>query len=108
MPDVHVAEVPERERYELTVDGEPAGFSDYRGGGVLRAVTHTEIDPRFEGQGLASVLVKAVLDDIRARDMHVLPMCPFVKAYLAKHPDELDLVEPQHRQAFHLPAPPAA
>jgi predicted GNAT family acetyltransferase len=105
MPDVQVAEVPERERYELTVDGEVAGFSDFRGGGVLRAVTHTEIDPRFEGQGLGSILVKAVLDDVRTRGMHVLPVCPFVKAYLAQHPEELDLVEVQHRRAFHLPEP---
>src|SRR4051794_40847890 len=103
MDDVRVTEVPERERYELTVDGELAGFAEYRGHGPTRAFTHTEIDERFEGRGLGSQLVKAVLDDVRAKQLHILPMCPFVKAYLADHPEYLDLVEPHVRAAFNLP-----
>ena len=103
MNDVRVTEAPERERYELTVDGELAGFDEYRGHGPTRALTHTEIDERFEGRGLGSQLVKAVLDDVRAQQLHVLPMCPFVKAYLADHHEYLDLVEPHVRAAFNLP-----
>ena len=104
---IAVTDNPERERYEITVDGELAGFSDYRGGGEVRAITHTEIDPRFEGRGLGSRLVAEELDDVRAKGLHVLPVCPFVKAFLGdpEHREYLDLVEPQHRRAFGLPEP---
>jgi predicted GNAT family acetyltransferase len=103
---IEVAENPERERYEITVDGEVAGWSEYRGHGEVRALTHTEIDPRFEGRGLGGRLVAESLDDVRAKGLHVLPICPFVKAYLGEHREYLDLVEPQHRRAFNLPEPP--
>ena len=97
----------DRERYEITVDGELAGFSEYRGGGPVLAITHTEIDPRFEGRGLGSRLVAEELDDVRAQGLHVLPVCPFVQAFLGDpdHRRYLDLVEPQHRRAFRLPEP---
>ena len=100
-----VRDKPERERYEIEVDGETAGYSDYRGQGPVRAFTHTEIDGRFEGRGLGSELIRFALDDARSQGLHVLPVCPFVKAFLAGHPEYLDLVEPQHRQAFNLPEP---
>ncbi len=106
--DVTVAEAPERERYEIHVDGELAGFTEYRGHGATRAFTHTEIEPRFEGQGLGGQLLSATLDDVRRRELHVLPICPFVKAYLARHEEYLDLVEPRIRRAFGLPDPAAA
>ena len=51
------------------------------------------------------MLIREALDDIRAQQLHILPMCPFVKAFLAEHRDYLDLVEPAHRTAFNLPEP---
>jgi predicted GNAT family acetyltransferase len=103
--NVSIRDAPDRERYELEVDGTLAGFLEYRGHGDTRALTHTEIDPSFEGRGLGSRLISAVLDDVRAQGLHVLPICPFVKAHLANHPDQLDLVEPRLRVAFGLPEP---
>jgi predicted GNAT family acetyltransferase len=105
--EIEVRDVPESERYEITVDGALAGFTEYRGGGATRALTHTEIDPAFEGRGLGSRLVEGVLEDVRAQGLHVLPLCPFVKAYLAEHPDQLDMVEPHLRAAFGLTEPAA-
>ena len=102
---IEVVNAAERERYEITVDGELAGFAEYRGHGDTRAMTHTEILPAFEGQGLGSRLIAAALEDVRAQGVHVLPICPFVKAYLADHPEQLDLVEPRLRIAFGLPEP---
>jgi hypothetical protein len=104
---IEVRDVPGSERYEITVDGALAGFTEYRGHGDTRALTHTEIDPAFEHQGLGGRLVEGVLGDVRAQGLHVLPLCPFVKAYLAEHPDQLDLVEPHLRTAFGLPEPAA-
>ena len=100
MPDV--TENTEEQRYEIRVDGELAGFAEWRGRERVRAFTHTEIDPRFEGQGLGSQLIAAVLDDQRATGHNVVPICPFVHAYLSRHPEYLDVVEPHIQRAFHL------
>lgn len=50
--------------------------------------------------------IEAVLDDLRERGLHLIPICPFVTAYLPKHPEYLDLVEPRMRKSFRLPDPP--
>jgi predicted GNAT family acetyltransferase len=107
---VEVANAPAQERYEIRVDGELAGFAEYRGHGAVRAFTHTEVDPAFKGRGLATQLIAGALDDVRAQGVHVLPICPFVKAFLGdpRHAGYLDLVEPRHRAAFNLPAGEAA
>ena len=97
-----VTDNPERERYEIHVDGELAGFAEYRGRKETRSFTHTEIDERFEGQGLGGILVKEALDHVRANGMQVIPICPFVKAYLGRHPEYVDLVDERLRAAFGL------
>jgi predicted GNAT family acetyltransferase len=102
---IEVTENPELERYEIRVDGALAGFTEYRGHTDTRTFTHTEIDPAFEGQGLGSQLISRTLDDLRARDLKAIPICPFVKAFLDRHPEYLDVVDPRIRRAFGLPDP---
>jgi uncharacterized protein len=53
---------------------------------------HTEVEPAFEGQGLGARLVAGALEDLRARGLKLVPQCPFVRAYLRRHPDQADLV----------------
>ena len=53
---------------------------------------HTEIYPAFEGFGLAGVLVRQALDDLRARGLKVHPVCPYVVKFLDKHPEYQDLI----------------
>ena len=92
----------EGSRFEIRVDGETAGFAAYhRRPGVI-AFVHTEIDPRFEGQGLASQLIKTALSQARAEGAAVLPFCPFVRSYIAGHSDYLDLVPSDMRAEFQL------
>ena len=93
MDAVTVEHRPDERRYELLVDGEPAGELVYRdrGGGVL-AFLHTEVDPDVRLRGLGSALVVAALDDARARGLRVVPLCPFVDAYVRRHPEYGDLV----------------
>src|SRR4029079_537891 len=55
--DIHVVDAPDRSRFEIRVDGEVAGFTEYRLRPGLIAFVHTLPDPRFEGRGLASPLV---------------------------------------------------
>lgn len=81
----------ERElRYELTYQGEVIGFLVYRPepdqGRVV--LVHTEIDPAYEGKGLGNVLVKGALDDLHERGLSAVPYCPFVRAYLRRHPED--------------------
>jgi predicted GNAT family acetyltransferase len=103
VPIVTVIDNHALERYELEVDGELAGFAEYRLHGAVRTFTHTEVDERFAGRGLASELISGALDDARANGEHVIPICPFVKAFLAKHREYLDLVDARVRRTFNLP-----
>ncbi|MCB7135019.1 GNAT family N-acetyltransferase [Cellulosimicrobium marinum] len=94
-PDATTVEVVDTgDRYEArTPDGRLAGFAEYvrRPGAVV--VTHTEVDPADEGQGIGSALAAGLLDQVRAAGDHVVPLCPFVKAYVARHPEYQDLVQ---------------
>lgn len=102
--DIRVIDVPERSRFEVRVDGDVAGYSEYRRRPGLIAFIHTLVDPRFEGRGLGSKLVREALSEARSEDLLVLPFCPFVRAYIARHSEYLDLVPQGMRAKFDLPA----
>jgi uncharacterized protein len=87
-------------RFELRVEGELVGWAEYRPAGESVIVSHTEIDERREGEGLGSVLVRATLDRIRASGKTVIPTCPFTAAYIQRHPEYVDLVDPSVRGRF--------
>ena len=78
--------------YEITVDGVRAGVAECRRRADRVIFTHTEIDPAYEGKGVGSALAKAALDDVRARGLKAVPLCPFIKAWIERHPDYEDLV----------------
>lgn len=99
---VEVVDNPSEDRYEIRAGGELAGFSQYRQRPAGLAFIHTEIDDRFEGQGLGGRLVSFALDDARSRGLAVLPFCPFVKGYIERHPEYLDLVSEAKRADFGL------
>jgi uncharacterized protein len=87
-------------RFELRVDGELVGWSEYRPAGGSVIVAHTEIDERREGEGLGSVLVRAVLDHIQASGKTVVPTCSFTAAYIRRHPEYVQLVDASLRGQF--------
>jgi hypothetical protein len=97
-----VVDDPEAGRFELLVDGEVAGFAEYRRTGSSVAFTHTVIDPAFEGRGLGSVLARGALDASREAGSRVLPFCPFIRGYIQRHPAYLDLVPAGRRAQFAL------
>lgn len=82
----------EKSRYEIHVGQVLAGFTEYVEEGDVLVIPHTEIAPDFSGQGLAAILVTEALDDIRAKGRLIRPDCPYVAAFVAKHPDYQDLV----------------
>jgi len=78
-------------RFELDADGVTA-FMNYALAGTVLTLNHTETPVAARGRGIASRLVEAVLEEARSSGLKVVPRCPFVRAYLAKHPDYRDLV----------------
>ena len=90
------------ERYEARLrdaasDAEPSISAYWRHGDVV-TFTHTEVPRELEGHGVASRLVRAALDDVRARGLRVAPMCPYVTSWLRRHHEYLDIVEPSYRE----------
>lgn len=97
-----VVDNPDKSRFEITDDGELAGFAEYYRYENELAFIHTEIDPAFGGRGLGSVLARAALDAAREQGVAVLPYCPFIRGWLGKHPDYVDLVPEAQRARFDL------
>ncbi len=97
-----VTDNPHEHRYEARVDSELAGFAAYRARPRSIASNHTEVDDDFEGQGVASELVRRVLDDARGEELEVPPFCPFVSGYIARHEEYLDLVPQARREELGL------
>ncbi len=79
-------------RYEIHVDGQLAGYALYRRRPDALALTHTKILPEFEGRGLGSVLARGTLDDIRAQGGQIVPLCPFIAAFINRHDEYRDLI----------------
>ena len=96
--DATVVDSFEQSRYEIVLGGEVAGVLHYRRHGGQVELAHTEIDPAFEGRGLAGRLASAALSDARARATPIQVTCPFVTGYLERHPEYADLLAPSSQR----------
>jgi predicted GNAT family acetyltransferase len=94
-PTVHDA--PEASRYEIRDGDRVLGIAAYHRHGDAVEFTHTEVDPDAGQSGLGSTLVRAALDDVRARSLTVVPRCPFVRGWIERHPEYRDLVAERDR-----------
>ena len=82
-------------RYEAIVDGALAGFAEYTLTSQTITCIHTEVDSEYEGQGVGSALAQGALDDaIRRGDRRIKVVCPFIRAWIERHPDYQHLLEP--------------
>lgn len=91
MATPEVTDNPAQHRFEVHLDGALAGFAEYQRTDTLMIFTHTEIDPAFEGRGIGSALAAGALDLVRGTGRKVLPVCPFIKGWIERHPDYLDI-----------------
>lgn len=102
--DVTVADAPDNHRFEITTDGELAGFTEYLDtsldGTAVRIFFHTEIDEKFGGRGLAGTLVQSALTTSRSTGRKIVPVCPYVKKFVGKHHEFDDIVTPVTRDAL--------
>jgi predicted GNAT family acetyltransferase len=82
----------DRRRYELVVDGRIVSVADYVLDGSTLTVPHVETDPAMRGQGMADRLMRGMLNDLRANERTVRPLCPFAADFVRHHPRYQDLV----------------
>jgi uncharacterized protein len=90
--NIAVQDNPGESRYELVLDEHVVGEILYRLAPDHAVLLHTEVLPSLENKGLGARLVAGSLDDIRARGLHVVAICPFVRSYIRRHADYADLV----------------
>ena len=93
---VAVVDNKAEQRYEAAVDGELA-VVEYQLEGDRIVFTHTEVPTILEGHGLAAKLAQTVLDDARARQLMVVPLCRYIASYIKRHQEYLDVVAPDYR-----------
>jgi predicted GNAT family acetyltransferase len=93
--EIEVGDNTVQSRYEARIGERVVGIVDYRmrsDGGIV--LVHTEVLPGSEGMGVGSRLAKGALEDVRARGLKLKIECPFIGAYVRRHPDEYaDLVD---------------
>lgn len=87
-----VRDNPAEGRFEIVVDGDVAGFTQYVRRDGRAVFTHTEVGDAYEGQGLASTLVRGALDEVRAWNEPVVARCPYVAGWIDKHAEYQDLL----------------
>ncbi|TPG15540.1 GNAT family N-acetyltransferase [Sphingomonas oligophenolica] len=79
------------QEFEIEVEGHRAIAAYQREGGTI-VFTHTKVPPEIEGRGVGSKLIRAALDSARDQGLQVVPQCPFVAAYIDRHPEYRDLL----------------
>jgi hypothetical protein len=93
----------ELNRVEIYSDGELADFAEFKVEYQMISYAHTEIDPKFGGQGLGSQLIKEALDEALKQTLEVAPYCSFVSTYIKKNSEKyLHLVPESKRAIFNL------
>lgn len=85
--DLRIVDAPDAQRYEARIDGRVVGFAGYRLVSNRIVFHHTEVDPGFEGGGVGSRLAAGALEDALARGLRIIVDCPFIGAYLRRHPE---------------------
>ena len=90
MTDIAVTRNDDASRYEIHHDGTLAGFAEYDlrpEGDAPEAIRfiHTEVDPAFQGKGLAGRLAAEALADAAERGLGIVPICPYIAGYVEKH-----------------------
>jgi uncharacterized protein len=99
-PDTEVHDNEAQHRYEISRNGEVLGIAVYLRRGDTVVMVHTEVEPGHDGEGLGSTLAQGALDDVRRRDLHVVPICPFIAGYIRRHPEYQDLVSEYQPQVL--------
>jgi len=97
-PTFTIRDNGEKHRFEVDLGDGGFGVADYRLPEGKIVFTHTEVPKKHEGKGVGSALIRFALGSARERGLKVIPICPFVAAYLKKHAEDQDLLDPAYRR----------
>jgi hypothetical protein len=103
-PAYVIRDNPEKHRFEADLGDGSLAIAEYNLLTSKIVFTHTEVPPAHEGQGIGSALIRFALRSARERGLQVIPICPFFAAYIKKHAEEQDLLDPAYRRALGLEA----
>jgi predicted GNAT family acetyltransferase len=92
----------EKHRFEIDLGDGTSAIAQYSLAPGKIIFTHTEVPPEHEGRGLGSLLIRTALASARERGLQVVPICPFFAAYIRKHAEEQDLLDPEYRKILGL------
>ena len=92
-PKLTLTNNAERNRYEARLGDKLAGYSSYDVQPDRVVFVHTVVRPEYEGKGIGSRLAKFAIDDVRDRGLRIKPLCPFIRAYLQRHPEYNEIVD---------------
>jgi len=93
---------PGQHRFEIDLGDGSLAIAQYSLPAGKIMFTHTEVPPSHEGKGLGTMLIRFALQAARERGLKVIPICPFFAAYIRKHEEEQDLLDPPWRIRFGL------
>lgn len=96
---IEVKDNPELNRFEAIVEGYTAVI-DYKLRPGVMTVLHTEVPNELEGRGIAAAMTKYALEHIEANKLELVPLCPYMRAYLKKHPEYHYLVKEEARKSL--------
>ena len=97
-----VRDNPERNRFEIDLGDGSFAIAEYTLPAGRIMFTHTEVPEAHEGQGVGTKLIRFALDAARERGLKVIPICPFFAAYIKKHTEEQDLLDPAYRKVLGI------
>lgn len=89
-----VTHEPDQHRFVVRLPGGSGVLSYAQAGPGRLDLQHTFVDEPLRGHDVGDALVRAALDYARASDQQIIPTCPFVHRWLARHPDQRDLEAP--------------
>ncbi|ESU21227.1 acetyltransferase [Flavobacterium enshiense DK69] len=88
----------EKNQFEITIDGHKA-FILYKEKPYATALIHTETEPELEGKGAGTAVIEKTLAYIEEHNSKIIPLCPFVFAYIKRHPEWKRIVD-EHFKGF--------
>lgn len=86
-------EGPSKGRYVIRLDGAEAELTYSRAGASLIIIDHTEVPDAMRGRSVGQALVRRAVEDARAEGRSIIPLCPFAKAEIDRHPEWQDVLE---------------
>lgn len=90
--DVKREDGPTGGRYLVTIDGHTAEMTYSKAGATRIIIDHTGVPDALRGKGAGQAMVKQAVEDAREAGIKIIPLCPFAKAQIEKHPEWQDVL----------------